>query len=412
MKNWNIAMNMVMEMKAAAAATGCDLWAYDKDSDTCISYWARLAGGKYQEMLKPLSVTENAGMVLLRYHSVTAVADGKTVSSDAFWDLYGGLYRECRSLVIDVVNDCLVLTPFRKFRNINEGEEVSYEKVREMIDRASCVEFSDKLDGSMQSARYYRGSIIMSGSQALDPEKSWRLKDGYRMLLENPGYTRMLEDHPDKTFVFEYISKKDQHVVWYDKEGLFLIGARDVGTGKEDPYAKVLEYARRYQVPSTKVFDKTLDQVMSELDEKSSNEAEGFVVNIDGFKVKVKYNDYVFMHRTLSSLTSEKLVIQSIAEGTFDDMVSKVPEAYRERVMDTAAAVYDYMEKTEAAVREAYGAAPKESRKEFMVWVNNNADPRIRGFVREKYLGHGYCVLKKGGAYMKIGDILSRKEGK
>ena len=118
------------------------------------------------------------------------------------------------------------------------------------------------------------------------------------------------------------------------------------------------------------------------------------------------------MHRTLSSLTSEKLVIQSIAEGTFDDMVSKVPEAYRERVMDTAAAVYDYMEKTKAAVREAYGAAPKESRKEFMVWVNNNADHRIRGFVREKYLGHGYCVLKKGGAYMKIGDILSRKEGK
>lgn len=43
-------------------------------------------------------------------------------------------------------------------------------------------------------------------------------------------------------------------------------------------------------------------KVDDEVDKKKSNEAEGFVLNIDGYKVKVKYDDYVRMHRLLSVL--------------------------------------------------------------------------------------------------------------
>ena len=72
-----------MEMKAAAA-TGHDLWAYDKDSDTCISCWVRLAGGKYQEMLKPLNVRTQKGPV-----PAVQLAPGFFVSTFLiFFDLY------------------------------------------------------------------------------------------------------------------------------------------------------------------------------------------------------------------------------------------------------------------------------------------------------------------------------------
>ena len=114
----------------------------------------------------------------------------------------------------------------------------------------------------------------------------------------------------------KYISLKDAHVVKYKKEqeGLYLIGIRDVNTGVELPYRTVIYIANEHHIPTTKLFDKNLDEIMSELDDKKSDEAEGFVVNIDGFKVKIKYNDYTYIHKALSKLSSINLVIRSIAD--------------------------------------------------------------------------------------------------
>ena len=50
-------------------------------------------------------------------------------------------------------------------------------------------------------------------------------------------------------------------------------------------------------------------------------------------------------------------------------------------------------------------AAPKGSRKEFMVWVNSNVNRKIRGYVRMKYLGQPYNVLKKSTGYLKLKDM-------
>ena len=367
MKSWNIALNTFLEIKNKAAATGQDLWNYNRHIETCLSYWARLTGEDvYTEMLSNLELIEFENLLLLKYANITeAVLDGELVSPDAFWDLYDGLYRECRSVVIDIVRDCLVLTPFRKFRNINESEETSYENIRDRISRASCVEISDKLDGSMQSARFYHEKVVMAGSQSLDPEFSWRLKDGYRMLGSLPGYERMLRDNPDLTFIFEY----------------------------------------RYEIPTTKLFDKTLDEVMGELDSRPAAEAEGFVLNIDGFKVKIKYNDYVFMHKVVNSLTAINVVIENIAEDRFDDLLSKIPVSFRGKVMKVAAIVRAYEKETNEAVDAAYDAAPKGSRKEFMVWVNSNVEHKLRGYVRMKYLGKPYNVLKKSTGYLKLKDM-------
>jgi hypothetical protein len=77
-----------------------------------------------------------------------------------FWDLYDGFYKECRSIVIDVKNEDIALSPFRKFRNINECEENSLENITRLMQSAKCIEFTNKLDGSMQSARYYNNQII------------------------------------------------------------------------------------------------------------------------------------------------------------------------------------------------------------------------------------------------------------
>ena len=58
------------------------------------------------------------------------------------------------------------------------------------------------------------------------------------------GHQRMLQDHPEQTFLFEYISWNDKHVVEYTKQeqNIYLIGTRDILTGRLAPYRELETY--------------------------------------------------------------------------------------------------------------------------------------------------------------------------
>ena len=111
------------------------------------------------------------------------------------------------------------------------------------------------------------------------------------------------------------------------------------------------------------------------------------------------------MHKVVNSLTAINVVIENIAEDRFDDLLSKIPVSFRGKVMKVAAIVRAYEKETNEAVDAAYDAAPKGSRKEFMVWVNSNVEHKLRGYVRMKYLGKPYNVLKKSTGYLKLKDM-------
>ena len=393
---------------------------YTDESQTCLEYWVESLNElepvnsyqEYTDLLSCLELNQFNNFLLLRYGQYSNIYDGEIENSgDDFWDRYNGFYRECRSIVIDVVNDCIVCATMKKFFNINEMEETSLENIENRIKVAKTIEFSDKLDGSMQSARWYNGEIIMAGSQAINPNNSWRLADGYNMIRSKPGYEKMLRDHQNLTFIFEYISLKDAHVVKYTKEqeGLYLIGVRDVNSGREYTYKEVLEYAEKYSIPTTKLFDKTLNQLMNELDDKSSDEAEGFVINIDGYKVKLKYNDYRHIHKALSKLSSINLIIRSIADDYYDDLLSKLPFAYHGNVKKVSNVVFKYIRDTENTVYRYFHDAPKSDKKGFMIWIDKNVPKKFRGFCKELYYGKKINVIKmcQYGApkYLKLKDM-------
>lgn len=423
--SWNPVLNNFIEIKneykkRLGYITYYYTEGYTDKTQTCLERWVEELNGiepfnqypEYTDLLSCLELNQHNNYLLLRYGRYSNIYDGEVENSgEDLWERYDGFYRECRSIVIDVVNDCIVLCPFRKFFNINELEETSLENIQKRIENAHTVEFSNKLDGSMQSATWYNGEIIMAGSQAINPENSWRLQDGYKMIKSNPNYSLMLHACPNYTFIFEYISLKDAHVVRYTKEqeGLYLIGIRCNITGIEFSYKDVLMMANLYNVPTTEVFDKTLDVVMNELDDKMSDEAEGFVINIDGYKVKVKYNDYVHIHKALSKLSSINLIIRSIADDQYDDLLSKLPTAYHDNVKRVAAIVVNYINATERQIREYYNKAPKDNRKDFMIWVDKNVPKKYRGYCRELYLGKVINVIKSHNEgnpkYLKLKDM-------
>jgi hypothetical protein len=424
MKNytWNPVYNMIMEVKNKYITTfgniSYDIYSYIDENNikqefSCLEKWVNdLNMKEYINIISPLQINQNENLLLIRYGRYSDVFGGENdITNDNFWDLYDGFYKECRSIVIDIRNENIVLSPFKKFRNLNEGTENQIDVIINEINNAKSLEFTNKLDGSMQSARFYNNEIIMSGSQSIDMNNSWRLQDGFNMLTVQSNYVNMIKENPNYTFIFEYITLRDAHVVNYkkDDEGLYLLGLRNVYTGEQLSYRQVKEYADKYNVKMTQIFDKTFEEVMEDIKKYKSDQMEGFVMNIDGHLVKIKCDDYVQIHKILSNISSINLIIKHIADNTFDDLISKVPESYRWRVMKVANLVLDYIKNTDIEVSKYFSQAPKNDKKEFMIWIDINVPKEIRGCVRNKYLGRNNNYIKSGNekcpSYKKLKDM-------
>lgn len=353
---------------------------------------------EYNNIFDCLQINQDENIILIRY----GIAD----MQKSMWEDPNSIYRECRSVVIDLENECLVLTPFRKFFNLNEVEENKLENIREEIYNADFVEICDKLDGSMQSARWYNGKPFMAGSMAINPKDSWRLKDGYSMLTED--HIELLKNSPKITFIFEYISMKDSHVVRYKKEdeGLYLIGARNVTTGLECSYRTIEAVGKAYGIKVAKLEPLTLDEVLEKMKVLPANSKEGWVINIDRHKVKVKCDDYVDLHRLFDKLSSINVIIKNVAENRVDDMMSKIPTGSGDRIVRMTNVIQDYVVDTELIINNLYNSIPSGDKIECMKWIDNNVPKSLRGFVKSKYLGKSYNVLKKhGNGYRTCGEL-------
>lgn len=409
---WNPVYNFVMKIKKNYLDR-FETIDYNQHQDkTCFEFWIdQLQDEDALEKIKLLEINQFNEFILLRYARYSNVYEETDILPNEVWDLYDGFYMECRSLVIDLRREEIVLAPFKKFRNLNECPENSLENITEKIRTAKTIEISNKLDGSMQSARWYCNRVIMSGSQAINPARSWRLQDGYRRLIEKENYVTMLKENPVYTFIFEYITLEDSHVVKYSKEqeGLYLIGMRNVATGEQLNYKQVIAMANKYDVLTTEIYDKTFEQILQETKTVKSDKQEGFVINIDGHMVKVKMDDYTQIHRMLSKVSSINLTIRCIADNTVDDLLSKIPVAYQSRVFAVMKIVKRYIEKVNCIVNSYVLMAPKGDRKEFMVWVEENVPKKYKSYVKNVYLGIPNNYIKSGSDkqphYLRLKDM-------
>lgn len=364
----------------------------------------------YDDFFDNISISQYENFVLIRYEL-------KNINSRGMWEDKNSPLREARSLVFDIMTEELVLTPFRKFFNLNEVEENSIENIEKEIIECERFEVSQKMDGSMQSYRYYNGRIIGSGSMALDPRNSFRLEEGYQLLTDN--HKKMIQSMPTITFIFEYISEKDKHVVPYDydtQKGLYLIGMRSVIDGEEYPYEAIKEVSEEFDIPCCKIYQyNTLQEVLEHLDKMTVEDGEGFVLNIDGHKIKLKCEDYLQLHRLDDKLSSPNVIIEAYANGTIDDLYANMSPLMKEKnkdVIDTIEKfIYKMRHKIDMNLDEVnmmvrLDGTEKENNKKLHKFINEFVDKDVREYVRAIYLGREYNILKsRGGAYRKFGEI-------
>lgn len=227
------------------------------------------------------------------------------------------ILRNCRGTVINMQTCELVLLPFQKFFNINEIEECSMKVVTEKIKHAKIIEITDKLDGSMIAMRYYNDGIFVGSTGSLSERKNPRLKICRKFITD--GHKKMFMDNSDWTFMFECILFKFPQIVEYPKEkdGIYLIGARNIHTGETLPYYKLKEFAKTYNISMTEIENHSLNEILGMTNKYQAKEKEGWVLRVDDTLYKMKCDDYLEMNKLLG--TSPNVILRAWLAGVLDD---------------------------------------------------------------------------------------------
>lgn len=141
-------------------------------------------------------------------------------------------------------------------------------------------------------------------------------------------------------------------------------------------------------------------------------DGEGFVLNIDGHKVKLKCEDYLQLHKLKDKLSSANTIIKAYADGTIDDLYANMPPSIKKENEDTIKLIEDFMvgmnmkiTKNKINIELLRNKGKLQTDKELHKYINY-LDSDIREFVRMKFLGRKYNILKShGGAYRKYNEI-------
>jgi RNA ligase len=327
------------------------------------------------------------------------------VQYERLWD---DITLQCRGLVTNSKGD-IVARPFKKFFNYEEHKP-------EDIPNEDYVVY-EKMDGSLGILFYYeyelseerRYNIWFNNNYETGMERffeSNNLPD-----LDNPYYeptpktkgewimaTRgsftspqaikgkeILDRHDisswrkDNTYLFEIIYPENRIVVDYgNEEKLVVLGAFHTESGMEIPDSSLFwTQDSGFEVVMTyKTWGETYDLLKEEI----SKNREGYVIKFkNGFRMKIKGEEYVRLHKILTNISNKDIWEYLKDNKPFDELLERVPDEFNDwvktTVRDLKYACYQLRE-TAGKLHDGfrYGKFndrdPEPSKKEFAEFVN------------------------------------------
>lgn len=271
---------------------------------------------KFREM-------QDAGFVKIQRHpdfpSDLAIANYTAKAQQNYH--WNEVTEQTRGLIFNPSTEVVLKRPFRKFYNYDESQA-------DAIYGFEHVTAYDKMDGSLgivyetpdaKLAVATRGSF--TSDQAVWATNWLRASVGWAevMAWDNGYLYSSLE-----TDMFEIIYPENRIVVSYDFSGLVYLGSIQTDTG---------EYSMNDGVWAGRVAEPLYEGKFSELFKLPERQnAEGFVVvSSDGARrVKVKYEEYVKLHRIVTRL-SERAIWEMMGgpyADKIEDLVSRIPEEH------------------------------------------------------------------------------------
>src|SRR5271170_1739488 len=279
----------------------------------------------------------------------------------------------CRGLIVKLANGILdenaevVARPFNKFHNLNTS--YALETMDANLPNETPL-VTTKLDGSMGIIYIYDGLYWIATRGSLDSDQARWATTWYRF-----HESMLTQGWPaDVTPVCEIIYPENRIVVNYDYAGLVLLSIIDNETGKELSRSEVELWANVNTLQVVDKFDKSLAECAAE---DTKNE-EGYVLTYsNGVKVKVKFAEYVRLHRILTGLNPKTVWEMLLANQTtaIETLLTdaKIPESFKKWLHDWMTKLEAQFAEIEAEAKIVFANKPGGVRKDDAIYFTKTA---------------------------------------
>jgi len=272
---------------------------------------------------------------------------------DSAWD---ELTVQCRGLITDTTGN-VIARPFSKIFN--------YEEVKpESLPDTDFVAYQ-KMDGSLGILYWCLGKPYIATRGSFDSEQVRFATD-----LLHTKYAHVVPClRPECTYLFEIIYPENRIVVDYgDVRDIFLLGIIETATGKElvgeydarqspdtaFPYPTRVPSVFRLASSDTDLHGKIVKlndarEIIEAILQANTENAEGFVIRYaNGYRVKVKFQDYKDIHRFITDCSATS-VWEVLSKGLpFYPFLERLPDETFEFVKDTVVLLKQKYAKIEA----------------------------------------------------------------
>lgn len=267
-------------------------------------------------------IAQGEGLVTLRPHQLDAdMVVANYTPAQQYHNVWDAVTLASRGLIFRLSNGEIVARPFGKFFNHGDPLVAS-------VDTSGAIEVMDKADGScgiLYKAPDGRYSVSTRGSMhSMQAEHATAL---YRARYE-PVWT----PDEDYTFVYEIIYPEGRIVLDYKgMDDLILLGAVNKATGRSVNRAELEAFNWPGPIIEMFEFDTYADVFRAE----QVSGREGFVVRFvdSDARIKVKFEDYLMLHRFTFDLTERRVweILAAIdSEIDIDEWLTQVPDEFTE----------------------------------------------------------------------------------
>ncbi|MEM1135392.1 MAG: RNA ligase [Bacteroidota bacterium] len=308
-------------------------------------------------MFEKFKKLEAEGLITLRANKTETLFIANYTPIVQYERLWDDLLIQCRGMILDAQGKTIA-RPFKKFFNIEEHqpEEIPNES----------FEVYDKLDGSLGILYFEKGEakIATRGSfQSIQAEKATKLL--YSQYKEYLAHFN--EQH---TYLFEIIYPENRIVVDYGKEEKLVLLAIIASQTGEELSTDDFDFPDK-----VKRYDGIKD--LSKIRELEDNKREGFVVKFEsGFRIKVKFSEYVRLHRIITQVSNKTIWEHLKDNKPFDELLNRVPDEFYDWVKMTRNKLQSDFDAILAEAKDTY-RSDFGTKKDFALWAKAQKYPHI-----------------------------------
>lgn len=271
------------------------------------------------------------------------------------WD---PLVQHCRGIIFDAQDGYKIIAlPFSKFFNYGEGG-IHYPSQGATIHRIYT-----KVDGALGICFFWKNKWHLTTRGSLNSDIGIVGQQLFDNTVRNEiGISLM----PDTTYLFEILDPICQIVVKYNVNALVSLGSRNNRTGEcSYEHGGILHwplYAERYNF-------NTKEEMVAWLNKTKGTEFEGFVVHFSDDSIfKFKSEDYMRLHRIIAQFTFKR-VLEAVQLHQEEEIRKALPEELISEFDRYKCMIEDKVNQIVAHVDKVVANAPKESRKEFALYM-------------------------------------------